>query len=90
VEWCRYVGLELNALKVKYVTEDWRTVQHLVEQGLGFAIVPFYVQNFSPQVQRAEVPAGALRGLDFYAIYESGLKKIPAFKELLTFARVKI
>jgi DNA-binding transcriptional LysR family regulator len=85
-EWADHSGLDLAALNVKFVAEDWRTIQYLVEQGAGFAILPSYVIVSSPHVHQLELHGQDLGALDFYAIYESSLKKIDAFKELLSFA----
>lgn len=88
-EWAKRVRADFEKFNVKYVTEDWRTIQYLVEQGAGYAIVPAYVTVTSPEVQRLELRGQDLDELDFYAIYESSLKKISAFKTLLSFNAFK-
>jgi DNA-binding transcriptional LysR family regulator len=83
-----HAGVAFSSLDVRYVSEDWRTVQYLIEQGAGYGILPGYVQVHSSEIQRIEVPGNILRHLDFFAIYESGLKKINAFHSLLAFSKI--
>lgn len=87
-DWASHNGVEFSQLKVKYVAEDWRLVQSAVDRGEGFAILPFYVKSYSPEVERIEIPSTSVKELDYFAIYEPGLKKVDAFKRLLSFNRL--
>jgi DNA-binding transcriptional LysR family regulator len=86
-EWVEAAGLSMEELHPAFVAEDWRTIQALVERGIGYAIVPSYV-HASPEVQRVPVEGKGLEDYIFYALFEKGLKKIPAFQQLLAFAKV--
>jgi len=83
-----HAGVAFSDLNVRYVSEDWRTIQFLVEQGVGYGILPGYVQVHSPEIQRFEVPANILSHLDFFAIFRSDLKKIKAYQTLLAFSKM--
>ncbi len=87
-DWVRHAKLNFTDLNVKHVAEDWRTIKHLVEQGAGYAILPTYINLNGPQVHCLEVPEKILSRLDFFAIFESGLKKIEAFRKLLSFSKL--
>ncbi|MGZ5546020.1 MAG: hypothetical protein ACXWIU_15240, partial [Limisphaerales bacterium] len=73
---------------VRHVAQDWSIIMNLVENAAGFAILPAYVQTHNPSVESFEIPESILAALDFYAVFESGLKKIEAFRNLLAFARL--
>ncbi len=87
-EWLKHVKLPMDQLKVRYIAEDWRSVQNLVDQGLGYAIVPAYIKSYSKNVQSLELPTQVLPKLTFFALYEKGLKKIGPFKNVLEFSEI--
>lgn len=82
-EVCDAAGVDSTKLHVKFVSQDWRLMQSLVDQGWGYAVVPSYVRSRSPQVVTVPVPPSVCRRYQFYAIYRKQLKMIPVFKELL-------
>jgi DNA-binding transcriptional LysR family regulator len=81
----RPLSLSFDNLNIRFISEDWRTIQFLVSQGEGYAVIPSYVQTQSPDVLQLEIPNTLVRDLDFFAIFEKGLKKIKAFQGLLAF-----
>lgn len=86
-DWAKYNSLMFHQLNVRHVAEDWRTIQRLVEQGHGYGIVPFYVQNHSSEVAAFEIPVDAISAIHFYALFEKNLKKLEAFKKVLSFSK---
>jgi DNA-binding transcriptional LysR family regulator len=83
--WLQHLELPLAHLNIKFVTEDWRTVQKLVEAGLGYALVPEYVRVQSRDVQYLEMPSNVLPTYTYFALFEKGLKQIKPFREILEF-----
>ncbi len=84
-DWLKHLNLSLDMLKIVYVAEDWRTVQNLVDQGLGYALVPEYIQSHSQgAVQSIELPNQIMPKYTFYALYDKGLKKIEPFQKILS------
>lgn len=88
-DWLRHFDIFERELRIRYVAEDWRTVEQLVSKEEGFAIMPDYIKSSSNQVKRIELPSIILPKFTFYGIYQIGLKKIEAFKEVLEFKRIK-
>jgi DNA-binding transcriptional LysR family regulator len=87
-EWAAHAGVSFEEIPVSRVAEDWRTIATLVEQKAGYAILPGYVLPVSSKIMRIELPARILPAYDFYAMYDSSLKRIKAFQPLLAFARL--
>lgn len=85
-DWMKHVKIPFESLQVRFVAEDWRTVQNLVDQGMGYALVPEYIKSFSKDVHRLELPTQVMPSYVFYALYEKGLKKIEPFKKVLEFS----
>lgn len=88
-EWAEHAGVAFSDLNVRFVSEDLRTIRSLIEQGAGYGILPDYVQIHSSEVKRLELPSSLLSHLDFFAIFEAGLKKIKPFQSLLSFSKVR-
>jgi DNA-binding transcriptional LysR family regulator len=88
-EWIEKCGLILGDIRPAFVIEEWRTIQALVDKGLGYAIVPSYVP-ISAKVQKVPVKGKGLDVYTFYGLYEKGMKKIPAFQKLLSFSRTPL
>ncbi|MGZ3696431.1 MAG: substrate-binding domain-containing protein, partial [Bdellovibrionota bacterium] len=84
-DWIQHWGIPFGELNVRYVVEDWRLVKTLVDRGAGYALIPEYIHDFSSDVQRLELPARILPIYTFHALFERGLKRIQAFKEVLEF-----
>ncbi len=84
-EWVAHHNVPFKALRVRGIAEDWRTVQALVDEGWGYGIVPSYVPSFNSDVVTFPLPAAVLPIYSFFAIFHKGLKKVPAFKEVLEF-----
>jgi DNA-binding transcriptional LysR family regulator len=80
-DWIRHWGISLDELNIRYVVEDWRLVKNLVDRCAGYALIPEYIDNFHPDIQRLELPAKILPVYQFYAIYERGLKKDQSLSE---------
>ena len=88
-DWAKHAGVSFADLNVRMITEDWGTVQSLIDQGIGYGILPSYVQSHSPHVHRIELPDNVIRSMDFFAIFESNLRKVQAFQPILAFARFR-
>ncbi len=88
-DWVQNNKVAFEELEVRFIAEDWRTVESLIEKGIGFGIIPSYIQSHSPFVERIELPESVLKPLSFYAMFETSLKKIEAFRKLLTFSKFK-
>ena len=85
----RKVDLDLNSLNIKFISESWSLIQSMVNEGVGYSIVPFYANPVAPEVRELEVPSSINEPYDFYAIYELGMRKMEAFRPLLSFAKLK-
>lgn len=83
--WKTIMDLNLSDINIRYSVEDWQMVHGLVDAGAGFAITPFYTLTNARGVQSWEIPSNLLQTFDFYAIYESSLKKVESFKSFLDF-----
>jgi DNA-binding transcriptional LysR family regulator len=81
--WVRSLGLSPDRLRIRFVAQDWRTLQSLVEQGLGYAVLPEYVSRDHPQIQTTPLPAKILKPFQFYAYFRKDLRGIPAFRAIL-------
>lgn len=88
-DWVIHLGIDPAELNVRLVVEDWRTVQNLVAQGFGYAVLPEYVGASDQGVQRIGLPSDILRPYAFYALFEKSLKKVPAFQRVLTFSKLQ-
>lgn len=87
--WGRFTNIPFQSLQIKFVAEDWRTVESLISRGMGYGIMPSYIKCSCSDVQRFEIPESIMSSLNFYAMFESSLKKIEGFKKILTFNNFK-
>lgn len=85
-QWAKNSNVDFSKIRVKYITDDWRTVRALIEEGLGFGFLPIYCQSENKNIKNIEAPA--IERLDFYMIFEKNLKKIEAFKSVLAFDNI--
>ena len=84
-DWLAPLKLKASDLNVRYIVQDWRSVERLVSEGMGYAIVPGYIESNSSSVLRMDLPASIMKRYQYYAIYEKALRKIPAFQDALNF-----
>jgi DNA-binding transcriptional LysR family regulator len=82
-DWVEHLRLSLSDLKARMVTEDWRTLQRLVEEGQGYAVVPDYVLPQSRDVEIHPLPESVLPKYAFYAVFYRDLLGVSAIKGLL-------
>lgn len=88
-DWMNYCNISLDQLQIKTVSEDWRTIQHCVEEKRGYAIVPSYVKSNSKDILSWSLPESVLPKYTFYACFHKELKKIAAFQEFLNVELLK-
>lgn len=86
-DWAKAAGLSFADLRVALVVKDWRLIRSLVEQGLGFALVPDYLKFSSANVETLLVPEDIVPRFTFYGVYSKSLKKIPGFQPLPILSR---
>ncbi|MGZ3651026.1 MAG: LysR family transcriptional regulator [Bdellovibrionota bacterium] len=86
-KWVRHLGGNPRALQMKSRTDDWHVVRALVEAGMGYAILPVYIHVHHPKVRKIRIPERGVERLDFFAVFSTHLKKVPAFRELLAMKR---
>ncbi len=84
-DWLMHLKLRIDQLRVKAVSDDWRTIQILVDKGWGYGIVPDYIESTCRDVISIPIPTAILPKFTFYALFHAHLKKVPAFKKVLEF-----
>lgn len=77
------IKLPLQDLKIRCISEDWRLMQKLVDQGWGAAILPSYVESGSDELIKIVIPQALSPRFDFYALFHKELRQIPAFRRFL-------
>jgi len=85
----RPLKIDISELDIKFVSESWSLIQSLIDEGAGYSALPFYVTGHSDQVKEVEIPPGISPPYEFYAVYEMGMRKMEAFKPLLSFRKLK-
>lgn len=88
-EWVQMRSIPTEKLKIRFVVSDWRTVHRFVETGLGYALMPDFLPFASSNVLRFDLSGHQMKGLEYYALYEKSLARIPAFKDVLKFQSFK-
>jgi DNA-binding transcriptional LysR family regulator len=81
--WVKSVGLKPEDLRIRCVAQDWRTLAALVDQGLGYAVLPEYVVEENPDVVQFTLPTRIFKRYAFYAYFRKDLRSVPAFREIL-------
>jgi DNA-binding transcriptional LysR family regulator len=82
-DWVESLGLNVKDLQPRIVTDDWRTLQTLVQGGYGYAVLPNYIALPDREVLTAPLPESVLHPVTFYAVYRRDLAQIPAFKKMM-------
>jgi DNA-binding transcriptional LysR family regulator len=82
-EWLKHLEIPFDKLRVKIISEDWRTIQRLVEEKKGFSIVPSYLRSDQKDLISWPLPITVLPKYVFYACFHKDLKKIPALRKLV-------
>lgn len=82
-DWVGHLGLALDALKPRLVTEDWRTLQILVEAGHGYAVVPDYIRPQQKEVEIHPLPESILPKYIFYAVFYRDLLSASPIRSLI-------
>lgn len=75
-----------NDLNCKAVVDDWPSLQSLVENGIGYSIVPNFGLAESKNLISFDVPHAIIPVTNFYAIFHRKLKSIEAFQKALSFS----
>jgi DNA-binding transcriptional LysR family regulator len=83
--WLLHVGADPAKVNFRCRTDDWHVVRAMVEAGIGYSILPVYIGVHHPKVRRIRIPERGIERLDFFAVYSTHLRKVPAFRELLAF-----
>ena len=83
-EWVTHVGVTTAEMNVRYIVEDWRAVAYFVNQGIGYSIIPVYVETDPKETVRFKMTSEKMIPFIYYALYHKNLKKIEAFKEVLS------
>lgn len=85
-QWLEYLGHRdaFDKIRPHRICEDWNAILRLVEQGMGYALVPSSLEP-SPEIAQEALPTKAIPEVTFYALYHSDLLKIPAVPEMLNF-----
>jgi DNA-binding transcriptional LysR family regulator len=82
-QWAKRHGLKLADLKVKAVCEDWNSILGMVEQGIGYALMPDHFRPLSSEVYVEKISEKEIPRTQFYLVYTRESSKVPGFKELL-------
>jgi DNA-binding transcriptional LysR family regulator len=86
-QWIEYLGGDVEKLNMKCRSDDWHVVRAMVEAGVGYSILPMYLQSHHPKVRQIEIPEKGIARLDFFALFHTHLRRVPGFKELLAFKK---
>lgn len=76
-DWLAYSGCPDVEPHIRVVCEDWNAIMTLIENGVGFSIVPTDVVSRGKKVRALEVPANVIPAVPFFALYHADLKKLP-------------
>jgi DNA-binding transcriptional LysR family regulator len=82
-KFARTFKLKPNDFNCKAVLEDWSSLLGLVENKVGYAIVPAFLQSDSENIVSFDIPHATIPRMSYYAVYHRKLKKIEAFKKAL-------
>ena len=82
-EWMNHIGVKIDEMRIRYTVEDWRAVANLINQEIGYSIVPFYVETDLNKTIRINMTSEKLKKVKYYALFNRNLKKIKAFKDVL-------
>jgi hypothetical protein len=77
------LGRKANDFNCKALLEDWGSLLALVENKIGYAIVPAFVQSHSSDIVAFDIPHATISQMSYYAVFHRKLKKIDAFKKAL-------
>lgn len=76
-------GIDVEELNIKMICEDWRLLLSMVEEGLGYAIVPSYIFCGSNDILSFSIDERVIPALQFYILFNRDLKKLPGASEIL-------
>jgi DNA-binding transcriptional LysR family regulator len=72
-------------VKTKALLDDWSSILSFLEGGDSFAIVPGFVQIQQRNLKTIEIPHAVLARESCYAVFSKKLRRVEAFKKLLSF-----
>lgn len=74
--------LKLSDLNIKFTANSWTILKDLVEQGLGYSLLPNYVKT-KKDVLRFSVPKNIYEPHAFYCLIRTAYREAPLFKNFL-------
>jgi DNA-binding transcriptional LysR family regulator len=83
-DWVSHLRLSVAQLRPILVVGDWRGIQENVDAGLGYAIVPSYVEPRSKSVDCLALPHEVLRAYVYFAVFHKDLRQVGPFKRMLS------
>jgi DNA-binding transcriptional LysR family regulator len=79
---------DASQLSCKAALEDWSSLVSLVQQGVGYAIVPPFVLSHDKNLVTFDIPHSLIPRTTYHATFHRKLKKIEAFNKALNFTIV--
>lgn len=83
--WLEHNRLDVQDLNVKCFYEDWNTLVSLVEQGIGFSIVPSEIRIDSEDIIKIDIPPQAVEPATVYAAYHQELNDLGVVQKIFRF-----
>lgn len=80
--WLHHAGVSTEELNTKYICGDWLAVLHMIESGLGYAIIPDSIESNLSDVIHIELPCSVVRPETYYFLYNKSLSKMPAYRNI--------
>jgi LysR family transcriptional regulator, transcriptional activator of the cysJI operon len=80
----KQLDLSSDQLNTKFICEDWITIKNLVEEGLGFSIVPTSVKSNLNEIDHISLENASVETIKYFFIFNKNLKKMPAYQKLFS------
>jgi DNA-binding transcriptional LysR family regulator len=84
-DWLKPLGLQVSAIRIGRICEDWRGILKFAELGQGYTIIPRGFPSSTDELASLDLPTEIVPEVIFYAIFHEDLRRIPALKEYLKF-----
>ena len=81
--WLKYCKMELSSLKIKSICDDWSSILVMIENGLGFSLIPSSFSSRSRDVLSIDIPKDISPENIFYLLYHTDVKHIRAIKNFI-------
>lgn len=88
-EWCRVAGLDVSQLFIKCICEDWIAIMKMIEEGVGFSIVPEGIKtsHLGSKIHEIKIPESVIPKMNFYLLYNTSLKQMMDTRSLIRLSR---